>query len=231
MPRTPLAIVSALFVAAGASTALGDNWTMTLTADNFFNAYFGTPTQTTSYVGGGGWPIASTFNPTNVPSTDTLYVQCHSDYGTAQGFLGTFTNTTTNVMVNTDLTNWQVFPAGAHLAALGYPFPSWPAFQTPTQAQVDAAINYATTNGLWITPSTFAPYNNTNGSPSWGPVAGISPSAQWIWHNANNSPNPLNGGFNHDEFLIFRYQGIVPAPAGLGVFGAAGLLAGRRRRR
>ena len=139
-----LSALSALSMLTG--SAMADNWTMTLTADNAFNAYFGNANTTTTYVGSGGWPVASTFNPTNIPSTDYLYVECHSDQFTAQGFLGTFTNLTQATTVNTDITNWQVFPAGAHLQALGYTFTSWPQFQNPTQAQINAAINYATTN-------------------------------------------------------------------------------------
>lgn len=226
-------IVSSLLVAVGvpASSALADNWTMNLTADNFYRVYFGTPTTTTFFAGGGSWPTVANITALNRPSTDYLYVQTHSDYSTGQGFLGTFTNTTTATTVSTDLTNWQVFPAGAYLAQLGYSFNTWPAFQTPTQAQVDAAILYATTNGLWVAPAGGPGYFNTVGSPIWGPIGTIAPGAQWIWHNSNNSANPLIPGFNHDEFLVFRYRGAVPTPAGLGLLAAAGVVGGRRKRR
>lgn len=210
--------------------ALADNWTMNVAADNFHNVYFGTPTTTTFYAGGSSWPTPGAYTALSRPPTDFLYVQCHSDYATGQGFLGTFNNTTLGQTVNTDLTNWDVFPAGAYLPQLGYAFSSWPIFQTPTQAQVDAAILYATTNSLWVAPSGGPGYFNTAGSPLWGPISTISPSAQWIWYNSNSSANPLIPGFNHDEFLIFRFKGFVPAPGSLALLAAGGMIAGRRRR-
>ena len=133
------ALLAALTLTPAASA---DNWTMNLVADNFYNAYFGTPTTTTFFAGSGAWPTPGAHTALGRPSTDYLYVQCHSDYGNGQGFLGTFTNTTLGQTVNTDLTNWDVFPAGAYLPQLGYAFTSWPIFQTPTQSQVDAAILY-----------------------------------------------------------------------------------------
>ena len=52
-------LMGAAAAVALAGPAMADNWTMTLTADNFFNAYCGNATQTTTFVGGGGWPTAS----------------------------------------------------------------------------------------------------------------------------------------------------------------------------
>lgn len=227
MQRT---LTMALALALPATAALADNWTINTVADNFERVYFGTPTTTTFFAGAAAWPTPATMTALGRPSTDYIYVECHSDYGNGQGFLGTFTNTTTSTTVNTDLTNWDVFPAGKYLTQLGYPFASWPVFQTPTQTQVDAAILYATTNNLWVAPSGGPGYFNTVGSPLWGPVGTISPSAQWIWYNSNGSPNPLIPGFNHDEFLVFRYKGAVPAPASLALLTSAGLLSQRRRR-
>lgn len=232
MNAKSLGILSAVVgaIALSASTANADNWTINVTADNFYRVYFGTPTTTTFFAGGGSWPNVASITALNRPPTDYIYVQCHSDYATGQGFLGTFTNTTTSTTVSTDTLNWEVFPAGAYLPQLGYSFASWPAFQTPTQAEVDAAILYATTNNLWIPPVTHPGFTNATGTPIWGPIGSISPSAQWIWHNSNNSPNAMMPGFNHDEFLIFRYTGVVPAPGSLAVLAAGGVIAGRRRR-
>ncbi len=210
--------------------AHADNWTINTVADNFERVYFGTPTTTTFFAGATSWPTPVTMTALGRPPSDYIYVECHSDYGNGQGFLGTFTNTTLGMTVNTDLTNWDVFPAGAYLPQLGYAFSSWPAFQTPSQTQVDAAILYATTNSLWVAPSGGPGYFNTVGSPLWGPISTISPSAQWIWYNSNASPNPLIPGFNHDEFLVFRFKGFIPAPGSLALLGVGGVLAGRRRR-
>lgn len=41
----------------------------------------------------------------------------------------------------------------------------------------------------------------------WGTIANIPKSARWTWHDSGKQKagkTPLEGGFNHDEFLIFR---------------------------
>ena len=91
----------------------------------------------------------------------------------AQGFIGSFTNTTTlNTFVTSDNpgTPWEVFPAGQYLAALNSIDPSipatvWPSLLQPTTSQVQTAVAYATTNNLWITPTSAPGYDNGS-SPS-----------------------------------------------------------------
>lgn len=148
----------------------------------------------------------------------------------AQGFIGDFTNTTTSLTIDTGLTVWEVFSAGNHAQTNPF-FPNpWPANLQPTQAQVDTAIAFATANGLWQAPDT-APGGAPNGSAPWGFRPGIDANANWIWHRAPNGPiDPLHGGFNHDEFLVFRVAGAVPAPGSLLTFALIGLGAARRRR-
>ncbi len=235
-----------LAVACLASPVLADNWNMYLTVDNQFDVYFGTNTATTGSVVGSGsnWATEYNFTATGQLPTDYLYVATASDHSTAQGFIGTFTNTTTNATVVTGDSAWEVFPAGAYAATNPYhPLP-WPSSLMPTQAEVDTAIAYAETNNLWVNPVGAAGYDNDPSTPiapyglEWGTTYPNMPSdAQWVWHDTGRGdpghfltwPAPLYG-FNHDEFLIFRVVGAAPTPGTAGLVGIAGLLAGRRRR-
>jgi len=209
---------------------MANDWTMSLTCDNQFSLYFGTPTATNFYAGGGNnWPITYTFNATGRANSDYIYVSTASDRAVAQGLIGQFTNTTLNRTSLTGDSEWEVFPAGRYLTQLGFTNP-WPANLLPTTGQVDAAIAYAQANNFWI-PTSTAPGNNLNGVSPWGLRPGISAQAQWIWHAASGGPaDPLRGGYNHEEFLIFRLAGAVPTPGALALLGLAAIPASRRKR-
>lgn len=206
------AAIALLVLGFPSGVAKADDWDMYLCVDNFFDAYFGNNTATVGLIGSG-----NSFNTTyhfTVPGrspSDYLYVVGVSDHLTEQGFVGVFTNTTNGRTVHTSSVLWQVFPAGAHAATNPF-FPSpWPPATMPTQAQVNTAINYATTNNLWITPSD-PPGEVNDGTVFGGLRTNIPVSANWIWHNTGLGPNPgnpLHGGFNHNEFLVFRLQGAV----------------------
>ncbi len=222
-------VAAAAFVSS-AALAQADDWTMRLTCDNQFDLYFGDPLVTTSHEGfGNAWTTTYSFTATGRLPSDYIYVATSSDQQVAQGLIGEFTNTTQGRTSLTGDSEWQVFPAGAYAAALGLPSP-WPASLQPTRAQVDRAITYATLNGLWMATDT-SPGGALNGVSPWGLRPGISASAEWIWHRAPGGPaDPLRGGFNHDEFLVFRLSGNVPAPMTAGMLGGGLVLMGRRRR-
>lgn len=231
MNKTTLIFRASIAAASLATTAMANDWTMSLTCDNQFTLYFGTPTATNFTAGGGNsWPTTYTFNATGRANSDYIYVATASDQSTAQGLIGQFTNTTLNRTSLTGDSEWEVFPAGRYLAQLGIGTNPWPAGLLPTTAQVDAAIAYAQANSLWI-PTSTAPGNNLNGVGPWGLRPGISAQAQWIWHAAPGGPtDPLRGSFNHEEFLVFRLAGAVPTPGALALLGLAVIPATRRKR-
>lgn len=227
------------------SVARADNWQAYLTVDNKFDVYFGTPTTTNFYAGGGSsWPTEYSFAATGRLPTDYLYVSTASDQSVLQGFIGTFTNTTTSLTISTGNAVWEVFPAGAYAATNPYSPNPWPAGQMPTQAQVDTAIAFATANNLWVAPTATPGYDNDPSTPiapytfQWGSTyPNIQQSASWIWYESGkdigiySSPSPLHG-FNHDEFLVFRVAGAVPEPgSALSAACLTGLVLMRRRRR
>lgn len=241
------ALTVVLAFAAGEGEAQADDWTMAITVDNQYDIYFGDAYLTVpTFVGGDlNWPTVETWSITGVSSTAFLYVATASDHGVAQGFLGTFTNVTTGDVYETsdDATSpWEVFPAGQYLAQLNaidatIPAGSWPVSLQPTSSQVQTAVAYATTNNLWIDPTSAPGYDNGSSPLPWGTTfAGIPASAEWIWHDTGvgtSTPYPAPfDGFNHDEFLVFRVPGVaVPEPSSLllSAIGVIGLF--RRGRR
>jgi MYXO-CTERM domain-containing protein len=216
-----------------AQGAYADDWTINITVDNQYDIYFGTPTATSAYVGGdNNWFTPETYNVTGRASTDFIYVSTASDRAVAQGFLASFKNTTTNIELLTGGAQWEVFRAGDHLQAIfGMPNGSWGASVQPTQAQVDAAILYASVNSLWTNTAGNAQYNNGFASP-WFQFPSISSAAEWVWSPRAGGGNPLQPGGDHGEFLVFRVKGgDVPTPGAAALAAMGGLLAARRRRR
>jgi len=237
----------------GPGATLADNWSMSITVDNYYDIYFGDQFLTTpTFVGGDGdWTTTETWGITGVAATDFLYVPTASDHFVAQGFIGEFKNLTTGytfVTSNDSGSPWEVFPAGQYLAALNALDPTipagvWPASTQPTVTQVQTAVAYATTNGLWVATDSAASYTNGDSPLPWGTRPSIPASAEWIWHDSGGVPSgaypsPFQGG-NHNEFLVFRVEGAaIPEPTtlvllscGIVVCGIVVAGAGTRRQR
>ncbi|MEM8835810.1 MAG: hypothetical protein AAGD00_08320 [Planctomycetota bacterium] len=237
MTRNTRTTFAALAVAGAlAPAALADDWTMTITVDNQYDIYFGDNLTTDFFAGGDNdWTTVETYNAFGRASTDYLYVSTASDYSVAQGFLGVFQNTTQGTTIKTGDAAWEVFPAGAYLSAIDATWPNpWPINQQPTQSEVDAAITFAETNGLWQPTSFLDTWTNASHPGPWpNNIAGIPGDAKWIWHDAGvgtGTPwdDPYDGA-NHDEFLIFRIAGdAIPAPGSVALLPLAFAL--RRRR-
>ena len=245
MKKIQIICVIAVVLLGGMTGILqADDWDMDITVDNQYDIYFGTNMTTDFYAGGDtSWYVDENYTATGRASTDYLYVATASDHSSAQGFLGTFTNTTTNVSISTGDLVWEVFPAGAHLQNIDASWPSvWPASQMPTQSEVDAAIAYAETNNLWVAPTVSPGYDNDVTTPiapytwEWGYYyTNIDTSASWIWYDSGKdivpstfAPAPIKG-FNHDEFLVFRVAGAVPEPATMSLVGLGALGLFRRK--
>lgn len=224
-------------VAAAGAPALADDWTMSITVDNQYDIYFGTPTTTNFFAGGDStWSTVETYNAFGRLPTDYLYVATASDHSVAQGFMGEFTNVTTSTTIKTGDAAWEVFPAGAYLQSINSSWPAtWPAGTQPTQSEVDQAIFYAETNGLWV-PTSFDPSwtNGSHGGPWPTNIAGLPSDVNWIWHDSGATSSwsyaDPYGGADHDEFLVFRIAGAAPTP-GAGAALALGAVALLRRRR
>lgn len=235
------AVLATLF--CGASYAQ-HNWQMAITVDNQYDVYFGDAFLTTpTFVGGdANWFDTETWSITGVSPSAYLYVATASDHGVAQGFIGTFTNlTTSTTFVTSDDASspWEVFPAGQYLTQLNaidgsIPATVWPASVQPTTSQVQTAVAYATTNNLWINPTSVPGYNNGSSPAPWGTRPGIPAAAEWIWHDTGvgtSTPYPAPfDGFNHDEFLVFRVPGVIPEPATmlLALVGLSGMVLRRQ---
>ncbi|MDQ7012864.1 MAG: hypothetical protein Q9O74_03085 [Planctomycetota bacterium] len=233
---TRTATLTACLVALAASTAAADIWSVNMTVDNEFDAYKGTVGATTGAAVGSGndWTTTYNFSVSGMTASDYFYVATASDRATAQGFLGEFNNVTQSLQFNTGTSAWEVFPVGKYLQLIDASWPAtWPASVMPTQGEVDQALAWAVSNpSVWIAPAEFTDWDNraTGNATIWGTRPGIDNSAEWIWNNARGTGNPLFGGYNHDEFLIFRVAG-VPTPGTAGLLALAGLTAIRRRRR
>lgn len=218
-------IAASLVVLSGATAAsagMSFGGSATLTADNHY-AFFTSKKGVVTFVGGnelGSSGAPGTYNWSKAeswtfPAADTIYVAAWSDDAVAQGFLGVLNFLNGDVLRTGDIA-WDVFATGIDLDD-GSPYPS--------VGDLAGQVGKADANNAWQKPFV----GSTNGVGPWGTVAGIGAS-QWMWAASSNARfNTINGGFDHDEYLIFRAQ--VPAPGGAVLAALAGVLGVRRRRR
>ncbi|MEM8922448.1 MAG: hypothetical protein AAGD35_03030 [Actinomycetota bacterium] len=119
-----------------------------------------------------------------------LYLLGWSDDNIYQGLIGTFE---AGHRVHTGDSRWEVLPTGNNKGDNEF----------PTKQEIDSELASAGNSWTkpWVGPA------NDNAKP-WGwTISGIPTEARWMWHDSGNQPSgrsPLDFGFDHGEYLIFR---------------------------
>ena len=202
-----------------------------ITVDNSYALFTGTESAATNFVGSdNSWHQAETYS-FDLPASDFIYVVTRSDLAVAQGFLAQFTNLTTNERFYSNDSQWQVTATGRYNFA---PYDNSASSFTELSQQLVLANQGNNPSGGWVATTA----GEANGAAPWGTVANIDAAARWSWYNSNGSSNPTIGGFNHDEYLIFRISvgatefTEVPEPSGLLLIGLGllGLYSVRKRK-
>lgn len=211
----PSALV-AVCIAAPAAGAPPRQVSLKLQVDNYCAVYRGsasgaglTPVLFGTITGPGANAI-----PVNTTTTDDyLYLATWSDQLGGQGLL--VQATVDGLMYFADSGRWEVCAVGASPSG------------APTTS--DVALSIASANagggpsGGWVRPTIGG--TNTGTFPAgnaWPQVSQINPAARWMWYDSGQQPGgggnqpPFYPGFNHDEFLIFRFRlSCVDPPSGM----------------
>jgi len=214
----------AIILAAGALTSAasaGIQMTATITADNHYALFTGTPLNLTmvghNELGAAGnpgpfnWSQAETFN--FIPGTN-IYIAAWSDDSVAQGLLAQIS--LGDQTFNSGDERWRVYKTDVNRNDND---------PVPTLAEMNTHIIFASDNERWRT--TFV--GDANGAQPWGTIAGIGPNVRWMWADVDGDPDPTRGGSDEGEMLIFRMTN-VPTPGAVALLGLGGLALARRRR-
>ena len=194
-------ILSLLAVLLVSNTITAQQVTLNFTVDNIFSAYVGnTNSVTQNKVPANRKDGSQIFNSTSVTSSynagDWFYIIAWSDDSGCQGMIGEIKYNGRTFPTGDN--RWQVFPTGKNLNTLN---------QAPSSAQINQQIAVANRSRGWRTPASGPTNANTKevcrAYPR--PVTGISNNAKWVWHNSKSSGSPFFPGYNHGEYLIFRY--------------------------
>lgn len=199
--------------------------TATFTADNHYSIYNTLTGGGIGYVGGNetgaagsvgqyNWSRAETFT---FETAGVVYIAAWSDKSVAQGLVGQLSNGIETIYSGD--ARWQVFATGISRNT-GDPH--------PLAAEIASQVALADANNLWGTP--FVGGQNLASTAPWGKIPEIQTDARWMWNQIAGVANPLQGGANHDEYLIFRIDAAVPAPGAAAVLASVGLVGLRRRR-
>lgn len=185
------------------------------TCDNCYAVYLGTANGVTQKIYPSGTDLGIVNSSSlqiadgesvtfNANPNDWFYIIAWSDVAQFQGLLGSFKET---VVLNTGDPGWKVLPTKQTLPTVT---------NVPTLADINSHIAAAAPSD-WKDP--FVGPHYTNSATIYGStfltqtfmddLAAIGASPKWVWYDSGNdtSGDPIVPfvGFNHDEFLIFRF--------------------------
>ncbi len=193
----------------------------TMTADNHYAIYADNGGVIT-FIGGNelgrlgnpgnfNWSLPETMTFT---ATTAIYIAAWSDDAFAQGLLGDLTIDGQDF--STGNAAWRVFRTGLDRDDdVNY----------PTAAEVTTQLGIANVSNLWEVPHV----GGLNGIQPWGVIPGVSTNnARWMWASQPGDTDPLIGGVDVGEYLVFCIP--VPTPGALALMALGGLLTIRRRR-
>ncbi|MDX9910943.1 MAG: hypothetical protein RBS39_03830 [Phycisphaerales bacterium] len=192
------------------------------TADNHY-AIFTLMDATLGYVGGnetgaegssGGynWSEAEWWE---FESDSYVYVAAWSDKSIAQGLL--IDLEVDGEMILSGDPRWQVASTGT---------PRTTGDPHPLALDVEGFADAASRGGGWETPFV----GGTNGIAPWASIASISSESRWMWRNVAGDDNPLDGGADAGEMLLFRIPVTIPSPGSHACLLAGAMLLSARRR-
>ena len=205
-----MGLIGALFAISNVSlaqvTVSGD-----LDVDNYAQVFTGDTagTSLTLFVGVVSGPNSS--QNYNFLTTDQhLYIAAWSDDSTQQGLLHDFAMNANPVWSGNAA--WEVYATGINFSTIASP--TLGSFTTQIGI-ANAATGGVGTSVTWV-PTTVGGINNGTfpvGNP-WVQQASIATNANWVWYDNGNQAGaqaPFRGGFDHDEYLIFRTP-VIPEP-------------------
>lgn len=217
--------LAAGFAAAVSASSGASVITATFTADNHYAIYNTLSGGGIGYVGGNetgaagsvgqyNWSRAETFT---FDTAGAVYIAAWSDKSVAQGLVGQLS--VLGETIYSGDARWRVFATGISRNT-GDPH--------PLAAEIAAQVAIADADDLWSTP--FVGQENLASTAPWGKIQDIDSTARWMWNQIAGVANPLQGGANHDEYLIFRIETAIPAPGAFAALAGVGLVGLRRRR-
>jgi|GEM_PF-4097013 len=141
----------------------------------------------------------------NAQTSDWLYLIAWSDHAIKQGLIGAFKGT---VVLNTGDAGWEVLPTGQAIPTT---------VNVPATSDINTHIANGNASNGWKIPTVGPVYTNSAAiygstflSASFmGNLAALGANPHWVWYDSGNDTSgrpviPFEG-FNHDEFLIFRF--------------------------
>jgi len=211
---------------------------VTATADNEYGIFLGDDDSASAMVawvanygsGVGIWDSES-YVAYGVPLGSRLYMVGSSDYMVIQGLLVDVIDTGGGFRLLSDDPRWEVTATG-----LGSRWGS-PVSLSELSDEILRANAGTNASGGWVPVAVSAMTNGEGGMahPDSRIVPGIDPDSRWMWYDSGRDGSdgaPFFGGYNHDEWLIFRTQiPPIPAPGALVLGGIGASVVGWLRRR